>query len=86
MNKCLGLIQPLWPNATFETASEGQAAALYICTDCIDLGGTSRDDRNNQLFDGLDRSRGVRLLVVDVGASTLVCLLSYYSFPASNIA
>lgn len=76
LKKYLSPLRPLWDHdIRFKTVSEGQVAANYICEWFEDLYSSSgRRERHETLFKGLNPDLGLNLLVVDVGASTLVCI------------
>ncbi|KAI0506700.1 hypothetical protein F5B22DRAFT_622952 [Xylaria bambusicola] len=73
LEKYFELLCPLWEKGIqFETVSEGQAAATYICERYEDpFSSSCRKKRHETLFKDLDLDLGLNLLVVDVGASTL---------------
>ncbi|KAI0416114.1 hypothetical protein F5X98DRAFT_388384 [Xylaria grammica] len=72
MDHYLALIRPIFGlDLQYETASEGQAAALYLCEPFDDVAGYSRVKlRTRELF-GDVRSVGRSITIVDVGSSTL---------------
>lgn len=73
IEKYLQIMRSVWGDAIkYQTASEGQAAAAYICSRFDDPVSTSREQRNAELFRGLSCGTELNLLVVDAGASTLV--------------
>ncbi|CAJ2503096.1 Uu.00g104900.m01.CDS01 [Anthostomella pinea] len=78
----IGLMRSIWADDMhIETASEGQAAAIYICEPYHDVYGTdSQEERHRTLFADLDKQKGLNLLVVDTGASTLnvQCMTVYF--------
>lgn len=72
IEKYIALVRSIWGDTVrYETASEGQAAAAYICAQFDDPITTSHDQRNAKLFQGLRQGTELNLLVVDGGASTL---------------
>lgn len=81
MERYLELIRPVFgADLKYDTASEGQAAAFYMCEPFDDVTGLSRIRlRTSELF-GDVRSTCKNLTFVDVGSSTLVC--SFFPFPA----
>ncbi|KAI1364575.1 hypothetical protein F5Y08DRAFT_339490 [Xylaria arbuscula] len=76
LKRYLSLLAPLWGEEIhFETVSEGQAAANYICERFEDpYSALHRRTRQETLFRGLNPDLGLNLLVVDGGASTLTYL------------
>ncbi|KAI0529846.1 hypothetical protein GGR58DRAFT_285448 [Xylaria digitata] len=72
MDRYLALIRPIFgENLRYETASEGQAAALYLCEPFDDAAGYSGIKlRARELF-GEPRSTSKNITIVDVGSSTI---------------
>ncbi|KAK8123389.1 hypothetical protein PG999_003307 [Apiospora kogelbergensis] len=68
----LGIIRPIWgQHLVYESASEGQAASVYIVENCQDLSASDNQTaRLKELFGGLDTTGQLNLLVVDNGGST----------------
>lgn len=58
---------------TFETCSEGQALALYLCESFQDAQHALQRQRIQELLEGFDKEEGVNFFFVDTGGSTTVC-------------
>lgn len=69
----LSIILPVWgPDVKFRVTSEGQAVALYVCVPFFDtVRGTIRQ-QINALFEGLDKTSYINLMIVDQGSSSMV--------------
>ncbi|KAF2964848.1 hypothetical protein GQX73_g8729 [Xylaria multiplex] len=81
INTYIDLLRPIWGDIIIETANEGQAVGLYICERFEDpFSDVHRGLRNRMLFDGLSRAKGVNLVIVDIGSSTLnlQCVTVYF--------
>ncbi|KAJ2999312.1 hypothetical protein NUW58_g31 [Xylaria curta] len=66
----LELMRPLWPGAEFNTVSEGQAAANYVCEPWKDAQNSFRRSDVWDQFEGLNMRVGVPICIFDHGGSS----------------
>ncbi|KAL2272533.1 hypothetical protein FJTKL_06330 [Diaporthe vaccinii] len=68
----LSILLPVWgPDVKFRVTSEGQAVALYVCVPFFDtVRGTIRQ-QIKALFEGLDKTSYINLMIVDQGSSSM---------------